>query len=113
MINSKSCSKILSTLITLLCLYPEDSKLVSLIEGRGNGKTLISTKKDKKDLIPKLSLRSYLYELSKDYDNEIYPNISIKILHIMENLTRNYSISMQMLKTNISPLESLKKYSLA
>jgi hypothetical protein len=81
-----------------------------MIEGKNYGETEILAKKKPTDLLPKLSLRTYLFEISKDYANEIYPNISIKILHILENLTRNYSISMQMLKVNNSPLKSLEKY---
>jgi hypothetical protein len=34
-------------------------------------------------MIPKLGLRTYLYEISTDYANDIYPTISIKLLHIL------------------------------
>lgn len=82
-----------------------------MIEDRDYGVDLIQSKKQKNDLIPKLSLRTYLYEISKDYENEIYPNIAIKILHILETITNNYSISMQMLNTNNNPLKVLERYS--
>lgn len=111
MINSKSCSKVLSSLMNLLSLYPGDSYLNQMIEDRDYGVDLIQSKKQKNDLIPKLSLRTYLYEISKDYENEIYPNIAIKILHILETITNNYSISMQMLNTNNNPLKVLERYS--
>jgi len=51
-----------------------------------------------------------LYEISKNYENEIYANMGIKILHILETITNNYSISMQMLNINNNPLKVLEKY---
>lgn len=36
--------------------------------------------------------------------------MAIKILHILETITSNYSISMQMLNTNNTPLKTLEKY---
>lgn len=82
-----------------------------MIEDKKYGKDLIQSRISKSDLIPKLSLRTYLYEISKDYENEVYPNMAIKILHILETITNNFSISMQMLNTNNNPLKILEKYS--
>ena len=52
----------------------------------------------------------YNYELLTDYENEIYPEIVTKVLHLLENLTKSYTISMQMLKINKIPLKCLEKY---
>jgi len=44
MINSKSCSKVLSSLMTLLSLYPGDSELSEMIEDKKYGLELIKSK---------------------------------------------------------------------
>ena len=54
-----------------------------MIEDKQYGRELILTKRKAEDMIPKINMRTYLYEVSKNYENEIYPNISIKILHVL------------------------------
>ncbi len=55
-------------MMTLLCLYPYDSSLSSLIEDKKYGIEEIVAKKDAKDIIPKITLRTYLYEISRNYE---------------------------------------------